>query len=88
MVEIEEDEDGGDPFAINAEKVIFGAQTQQVFLILTLEMYGCGKENIDFLGADNCSTNLSTAQLLQVPMIGCKSHLLNLAVKKVLQTEK
>jgi hypothetical protein len=43
------------------------------------------KEDILFLVADNTNTNPATADLLDVPFIGCASHRFNLAVQKYLE---
>ncbi len=37
-------------------------------------------DNITCLIGDNCSTNQSLARLCGVPLVGCASHRLNLAV--------
>ena len=40
-------------------------------------------DDIIFLVADNENTNQAVADLIKVPMIGCYSHRLNLAVQKI-----
>ena len=45
-------------------------------------------EVIEFITADNCSTNCKLARDSGVPMVGCGSHRLNLAVQETLGTEE
>ncbi|RLN11165.1 hypothetical protein BBJ28_00007144 [Nothophytophthora sp. Chile5] len=55
------------------------------FIIRTLEYLRfdpCGEV---CLVGDNCSTNVATARLLGVPLLGCASHRLNLAAERVLK---
>ena len=47
-----------------------------------MEHYGKTCSNIAFVFGDNCSTNIKAARLYGVPIIGCASHRLNLAVEK------
>ncbi|KAG3189857.1 hypothetical protein PC128_g11571 [Phytophthora cactorum] len=49
-----------------------------------LDVYNKTIDVIRFLVADNCNTNRSIATKLGVPLVGCASHLFNLAVKKFL----
>jgi hypothetical protein len=62
----------------------FTAQTQADFLVDAVENINRMKEDILFLVADNTNTNPATADLLDVPFIGCASHKFNLAVQKYL----
>ncbi|DAZ95783.1 TPA: hypothetical protein N0F65_010285 [Lagenidium giganteum] len=43
---------------------------------------------VQFMVADNCSTNQSIASKLEIPMVGCASHRFNLAVKLYLAEYK
>ncbi|KAG2829762.1 hypothetical protein PC113_g3775 [Phytophthora cactorum] len=47
---------------------------------------GFGKDlsNCLFLVGDNCAVNMRLARLMGVPLVGCASHLLNLAVRTLL----
>jgi hypothetical protein len=60
----------------------FTAKTQADFLVDVIENVGRTKEDILFLVADNTNTNPATADLLNVPFVGCASHRFNLAVQK------
>ena len=56
------------------------------FLMLTLLNFGKNiAENVIALVADNCETNKALADLCEVPLIGCSSHKLALAVKELLK---
>ena len=46
-------------------------------------MYDRSVDSVQCLIGDNCSTNKLLANLMQVPLVGCASHRLNLAVKKI-----
>ena len=48
-----------------------------------LVMYDRSVDSVQCLIGDNCSTNKLLANLMQVPLVGCASHRLNLAVKKI-----
>ena len=61
------------------------AAAHKEFVISTLAFYQREPEALTFLVGDNCSTNKSLATLCGVPLIGCGSHRLNLAVKKFLE---
>ncbi|RHZ39684.1 hypothetical protein DYB31_014553 [Aphanomyces astaci] len=52
------------------------------FLKATLELYGRDLGSITFVVGDNCSVNQAMARELDVPLVGCASHRLNLAVRK------
>ncbi len=49
-----------------------------------LESFGKPLEVVTFLVGDNCSVNQAMARRMEVPLIGCASHRLNLAVRKYL----
>jgi len=51
-----------------------------------MEHYGKISSNITFVVGDNCSTNIKAARLYGVPIIGCASHRLNLAVEKWIES--
>ena len=67
------------------EETAFGAKSQADFIVDVVENLGKRKENILFLVGDNTNTNPATANLLDVPFIGCASHRFNLAVEKYLE---
>ena len=61
------------------------AAQQYVFLEMTLSQYGKSMEdNVVALIADNCETNKALADICNVPLVGCHSHRLALAVKEYL----
>lgn len=45
------------------------------------------KDVVEFITGDNCSTNQSLATLTKVPLVGCYSHRLNLAVQTFIGPE-
>jgi len=60
------------------------ADMHKLFIISTLTTYGKKLDNVCALIGDNCSTDKSLAAKCNIPLIGCFSHILNLAVKKFL----
>ena len=52
-----------------------------------LDGYGKNKTNVICLVGDNCSVNQSIARTMEVSLIGCASHKLNLAVKKWIENQ-
>ena len=46
--------------------------------------YGRALDDCLFVVGDNCATNKRIATLMGVPLVGCASHRLNLAVQQVL----
>jgi len=54
-------------------------------VIALLESMNKSIENVICLVGDNCATNRSLSNLLGLPLIGCASHKLNLAVEKYIQ---
>ncbi|RHY24224.1 hypothetical protein DYB25_009153 [Aphanomyces astaci] len=52
------------------------------FLKVMLELYRRDLGSITFVVGDNCSVNQAMARELDVPLVGCASHRLNLAVRK------
>jgi hypothetical protein len=47
----------------------------------TLALYGLTKDNVACFICDNCNTNKSISNKWGIPMIGCASHRLNLAIR-------
>jgi hypothetical protein len=60
------------------------ADTHIELLKATLSLYKKEVSDVLFLSGDNCSTNKSISNKLGVPLLGCSSHRLNLAVQKYL----
>jgi hypothetical protein len=58
----------------------FSAEAHEDFISETLEHYGRNLDCVEFLTGDNCSTNKALANIMRVPLVGCASHRLNLAV--------
>ena len=54
-------------------------------LEFTLQVFKKQMEDILFFVCDNDSVNKSIAKKLELPMIGCNSHRLNLALKKLME---
>lgn len=49
---------------------------------VVLEMYGKTIDNVVCIVGDNCATNKKIATILDLPLVGCASHKLNLAIEK------
>ncbi|ETN11030.1 hypothetical protein PPTG_22634 [Phytophthora nicotianae INRA-310] len=60
------------------------ASSHVKFLDVILSYYGRSKASTAYIVGDNCSVNGAVADQLQVPMVGCASHRLNLAVNLLL----
>ncbi|ETL25409.1 hypothetical protein L916_20734 [Phytophthora nicotianae] len=60
------------------------ASSNVKILDVILSYYGRSKASIAYIVGDNCSVNGAVADQLQVPMVGCASHRLNLAVNLLL----
>ncbi|CAG8529665.1 4164_t:CDS:2 [Acaulospora morrowiae] len=63
------------------------AEAHKQFIISVLKYYKVALQ-LDcllFLVGDNCNTNKALAKLLNISLIGCASHKLNLAVKRFLE---
>jgi hypothetical protein len=78
-------------FAPLLDETTFTAANHRDFIVATLEWYHLPVSNLICLIGDNCNTNCATADLVGVPLLGCHSHRLNLAVEayidKYLETE-
>ena len=46
-----------------------------------MQRYNLQENRLICLIGDNCSTNVATANLMKVPLLGCRSHRFNLAVE-------
>jgi hypothetical protein len=62
------------------------AAAHEQFIENTLAYYERPTEALIFLVGDNCSTNRALATRLGIPLVGCASHNLNLAVKNHLKS--
>ncbi|OWZ08124.1 hypothetical protein PHMEG_00019383 [Phytophthora megakarya] len=60
------------------------ASSHVKFLDTILSYYGRSKASVAYIVGDHCSVNGAVADQLQVPMVGCASHRLNLAVNLLL----
>ena len=58
------------------------AQDHLTHISRILQLYGKQTLNAICLVGDNCSVNQSLAHAMSVPLIGCGSHKLNVAVRK------
>ncbi|KAH9134321.1 hypothetical protein LEN26_006825 [Aphanomyces euteiches] len=70
----------------DSREVSHGAREHQLFLGTILANYGRDLESVSFMVCDNCGVNRRVSKNLGVPMIGCASHRLSLAVKKYMET--
>ncbi|GMF46637.1 unnamed protein product [Phytophthora fragariaefolia] len=59
------------------------AEAHRDAFVLILAVFGKSQDQILFLVSDNCPLNKKLARLLNVPLVGCASHRLNLAVSIV-----
>jgi hypothetical protein len=67
------------------DEASFTAAAHVDYLVSTLKWYGKSFGNVLFIVADNCSTNGAIVRFeeVNVPLIGCKAHIFNLALKLV-----
>ena len=63
----------------------FGAESHIDYLDATLSVYRNSRENVIFLVGDIDPENIKLSNLMSLPIIGCASHRMNLAVKSHLQ---
>jgi hypothetical protein len=61
------------------------AQNHADWILSVLQHFHIPIANLICLIGDNCSTNKATANLLNLPLLGCRSHRLNLAVEKFIR---
>jgi hypothetical protein len=75
---------------VRSDEKYFGLSAEDLYdeVYATLLDYGFSEEQlnelekiVEFFTGDNCSTNRSMCKKAGIPFIGCKSHLLNLAIK-------
>ncbi len=60
-----------------------GSSAYKSLLEATLQSYEKRLDDVLFLCGDNCNTNKALANLCQLPLVGCASHRLNLAVSLI-----
>ena len=53
----------------------------------TIGLYGISKDDVACIIGDNCSTNKAISTRWEVPLVGCASHRLNLAVHSWIENE-
>ena len=61
------------------------ASNHKALILATLHRYNLRRSRLFCLIGDNCSTNKALADFLGVPLLGCRSHRLNLAVEAYLK---
>ncbi|POM57552.1 Hypothetical protein PHPALM_37916, partial [Phytophthora palmivora] len=71
---------------INGPDDSLNAESHVAALAAFLPFFGKGLSNVNFLVGDNCAMNKRLARLMEVPLIGCASHRLNLAVRGFLES--
>lgn len=59
----------------------FKATNHTEFIRATLDMYNLNEERLICMIGDNLPTNKLVADLMSVPLVGCRSHRLNLAIE-------
>ncbi len=64
------------------------SESHASFLRQVIADYRLDPDNLVALVGDNCSTNTELARLMNVPLIGCHSHRLNLALQEYLASYK
>ena len=65
------------------DETSFTASTMYTFIKGVLRKYQKSEDNVVFLVMDNTNVNHALARCFEVPLIGCASHRLNLAAKKL-----
>lgn len=62
------------------DKEDLSANSYMAFVDEVLLNYGKNRGNILFLVGDNCNVNKALSRKISIPLIGCASHRLNLAI--------
>ncbi|ETP36191.1 hypothetical protein F442_15797, partial [Phytophthora nicotianae P10297] len=70
---------------INGPDDRLNAESHISALASFLPFFGKDLSNVIFLVGDNCAVNRRLARLMGVPLVGCASHRLNLAVRRFLE---
>ena len=68
-------------FTYFLDETKFKASSHAEFIRSTLELYNLQEERLICLIGDKCSTNKLVSDLMLVPLVGCHSHRLNLAIE-------
>ena len=74
-------------FSPMADETTQGAEEMSEFVNFTLVQYGKSLKNVVSITADNCEANKRLSDICQVPLVGCHSHRLALAVKEFVKTK-
>lgn len=74
-------------FAPLLDGTSFTAEAHRVFILETLDFYDVPLDKVVCLVGDNCNTNKALGNLLKKPLVGCRSHRLNLAVESFIEAE-
>ena len=72
-------------FSLLVDEASMNALEHTTFIEFTLAVFGKSKDAVSFIVGDNEKLNKSFAKMIGVPLIGCYSHRLNLAVRKYLE---
>lgn len=72
-------------FTTLIDETNWSAQNQADTILLVLEDYNKSIHNVVCLIGDNCNVNKKIADLFWLPLIGCASHKLNLAIQSYLK---
>ena len=87
MARTESGEDSKDGKEVYDETAVnFNAETHAEHIRNIFRYYGLDVEEWAVCQtADNCSVNLKVADLLGIPLVACKNHLLNLEVNEMVK---
>ncbi|ETP18589.1 hypothetical protein F441_07213 [Phytophthora nicotianae CJ01A1] len=66
----------------------FGADAHIALIIETLAVFGKDPGCLRFIVGDNCATNQAIATRMGLPLVGCASHRLNLAIQQYISEHK
>eukprot|EP00171_Calliarthron_tuberculosum_P021734 IDg21734t1 len=64
------------------------AEEHKRYLVTLLKSYNRDLNSVSFLVGDNCRTNRKVSEITEIPMLGCNSHRLNLAVLRYLGMDR
>jgi hypothetical protein len=66
-------------FGVLENETSFDSDAHVAYFIEVLQLYNRSIDSVFFLCGDNCQTNRLIATKMNVPLVGCASHRLNLA---------
>lgn len=71
-----------EPLDEDADEAVIAhnAEAHRDAFVLVLTVFGKSVDQVIYLVSDNCPLNKKLARLLDIPLVGCPSHRLNLAV--------